>query len=147
MKVILKTDVAKVGRKGEVKEVANGYAQNFLIARGLADAATPQKIAAAQKAVQVRSDADAAARKKLEAALKKLNTGTITIHASANEKDTLFEALHAEAIAAHLKDVAAVDVPTEAIVIDAPIKTVGEHTVHIAVGEERAPLSVTVVAA
>ncbi len=42
MKVILKQDVRKIGRKGEIKDVADGYARNFLLAKGLADLATPQ---------------------------------------------------------------------------------------------------------
>lgn len=71
MKVILKSDVKKVGKKGEVVEVADGYGRNFLIARGLAVASTPtaltilykQKEEAAQEDAKERAEAQALAEK------------------------------------------------------------------------------------
>ncbi|MBQ9047706.1 MAG: 50S ribosomal protein L9 [Solobacterium sp.] len=59
MKVILKTDVKKVGKKGEIVEVADGYARNFLIARGLAVASTERslEILAEQKEIEKEEDA------------------------------------------------------------------------------------------
>ena len=58
MKVILLSDVAKVGKKGEIKEVADGYARNFLIARGLAvmESAGSKKILAKQNEEAARLD-------------------------------------------------------------------------------------------
>ena len=134
MKVILLKDVAKVGLKSEIKEVANGYAQNFLIQRGLAEAATTKKIALAQKHAALRSAQQEADVSTLEAGLAKLKGEGLVIRATANEKEHLFEAVSAEVIAAHLKDVIGVAVETAQIIIAEPIKELGEHTIKVQVG-------------
>ena len=108
MKVILLKDVAKVGLKDEVKEVSNGYAQNFLIQRGFAEAATTKKIEGAKKKVAERSAQQEADVNALEEGLKKLKGEGLVVRATANEKEHLFEAVSADVIASHLKDVVGV---------------------------------------
>ena len=142
MKVILKKDVANVGGKGHVADLANGFAHH-LIARGVAELATPGKVARAEKVVEARRAELEREREALESGIAKLD-GPLTIHANANEKEHLFEAVSAETIAAHLKDVVGVAVDAGAIVIAEPIKTLGEHTVHVAVGGEKTPVVLTV---
>lgn len=144
MRVILKKDVAGVGLKSEVKEVANGYAQNFLIGRGLAEVATPAKVKQAEKHAAKRAAEFEAAKTALEEALSKLGGDGLTIRATANEKDHLFEAINAEAVAAHLKDVAGADVDASAITIETPIKELGEYTVQVTVGAEAVPVKIKV---
>lgn len=144
MKVILTKDVANVGVKNEVKEVANGYAQNFLIARGLAEVATPAKVQSAEKKVQERLAKLEAQKQALEEALGKLKGEAVTVHATANEKEHLFEAVSAETIAAHIRDIAGVEVAEDMIIIDEPIKELGEYTVHIAVGGDKVPVQLKV---
>jgi len=134
MKVILLRDVAKVGLKNEVKEVSNGYAQNFLIQRGLAEVATAKKIDAAQKHTQARAAQQEADKGALEDGLAKLKGKGLVVRATANEKEHLFEAVSAEVVAAHLKDVVGVAVEADQIVITEPIKELGEHSVHVKVG-------------
>src|SRR3989344_2813830 len=93
MKIILKEDVRGVGRKYEVKDVADGYARNFLIARGKAALATPQ----AEKNAEGALRAAEAGRVKMETALaeniKKLDGEVVVISAKANEKGSLFAGL------------------------------------------------------
>lgn len=144
MKVLLLKDVAKVGRKGEVKEVANGYGQNFLIGRGLAVLATPARIKEAETKALQNKERNESEKKALEDGLKKLGSKALTINASANEKDHLFEAVSAETIALHLKDVIGVAVDAHTIVIDEPIKALGEYTVHIALGAEKVAVQIAV---
>tara|TARA_B100000508_G_C11465598_1_gene281971 strand:- start:3836 stop:4279 length:444 start_codon:yes stop_codon:yes gene_type:complete len=144
MKVILLKDVAKVGQKGEVKELSNGYAQNFLIARGFAEVATDAKIRNAQKAVADRVAKQEETKKVLEGALEKLKDEGLIIRATANEKNHLFEALHTDTIAEHIKDVVGVEVGAASIVIDKPIKKLGEHKVHVQVGDAKVPVNLSV---
>lgn len=144
MKVILTKDVANVGVKNEVKEVANGYAQNFLIAQGLAEVATPAKIKLAEQKVQERLAKLAAQKEAIEKALETLKGEAITIHATANEKDHLFEAVSADTVAAHMRDITGAEVAADMIVIDEPIKELGEYTVHIAVGGEKVAVQLKV---
>ncbi|QSH39617.1 50S ribosomal protein L9 [Candidatus Kaiserbacteria bacterium] len=144
MKVILLKDVAKVGQKGEVKELSNGYAQNFLIAHGLAEVATDAKIKNAQKAETERASKQEETKAVLEGSLKKLKGEGLVIRATTNEKGHLFEALHADIIAAHIKDVVGVEVEAASVVIDTPIKEIGEHTVHVQVGTTKVPVVLSV---
>lgn len=102
MKVLLLKDVAKVGQRNTVHEVSNGYAQNFLLARGLAVPATAQRIAAAQKSQVARAEMKAHEIDEVKAAVAKLNGEAVSISAKANEKGHLFEAVHAENIVAAL---------------------------------------------
>jgi len=144
MKVILLKDVAGVGVKNQVKDLSNGYAQNFLINRGLAEPATPEKIQKAEKLVADRIAKQAAAKEALENGLKKLKGAGLTIRATANEKNHLFEALGADTIAAHLQDVVGVSVDEDTIIIDKPIKELGAHTVHVGIGTVKVPVEIIV---
>jgi len=90
MKVILKQDVKKVGKKGEVLEVADGYGRNFLIARGLAEEATTGKVrelAEKNKNAKVKDDR---ARAAAEEAKKKIGGKVVVLKSKAGEGGKLF---------------------------------------------------------
>ena len=137
MKIILLKDVAGVGQKGSIKDVSHGYAQNFLISRGLAEVATKAKEKQAVARVEAHTAQSEAAFEELTSGLAKLKKTGLVIHATANEKDHLFEAVHASTIASHLKDVTGVPIEDSAVIIDSPIKELGEFTVHIAMGTKK----------
>jgi large subunit ribosomal protein L9 len=103
MKVILLKDVRKVGKKFETKDVADGYALNFLIPRKLAEASTPSSM----KKVENLKSRDAAEKKVQEDLLKKnlasFNGVTIEMKENANEKGNLFKGIHKEEIIEALK--------------------------------------------
>lgn len=144
MKVILRKDVAGVGLKNEVKEVSNGYAQNFLIGRGLAEAATSAKIQRAEKFASERQAQLEAEKEALTAGIAKLKGGALIIHATANEKDHLFEALSTETIAAHLRDVLGVSIEAGAVKVSGPIKELGDYTVEVTAGDSKLPIKIKV---
>ena len=145
MKVILLKDVAKVGHKGEVKEVSNGYAQNFLIQRGLAELATTAKIKRTQKEQELRAQQLKADKEALENGLHKLKNKPLVVRATANEKEHLFEAISQDVIARHLQDILDVSIDATAVAIgDEPIKTLGEHTVNVMCGDEKIPVKISV---
>ncbi|MAZ67655.1 50S ribosomal protein L9 [bacterium] len=144
MKIILKKDIAGLGLKSEVKEVANGYAQNFLIGRGFAEMATPAKVKHAEKQAAKRAAEAEAAKATLESALSKLKGKGLIIRATANEKDHLFEAVSAATIAAHLKDIVGVEVEASSIHTEYPIKALGEHMVAVIVGKDSVPVKIKI---
>lgn len=90
MKVILKQDVKKIGKKGEVLEVADGYGRNFLIARGLAEEATAGKVRDQQEKKKTAQVKDDRARLAAEEAKKKLGGKIVTLKAKAGDGGKLF---------------------------------------------------------
>ena len=102
MKVILKSDVKKVGKKGEIVEVADGYARNFLIARGLAVPSTEKsrEILAQQKEQEKEEDA----RKKAEAEelAKKLEDTMLEFRVKANKDGRVFGSVSTKQIVEEL---------------------------------------------
>lgn len=104
MKVILIKHVANLGDEGDVKEVAAGYARNFLLPRGLAEEATEAGMAAvAAKKAKKAKDAEMALSM-AEEMVSKLEGQTIEITAKASEEGTLYAAVSASKIAKALED-------------------------------------------
>lgn len=99
MKVIFLKDVGGVGQKGTVKDIADGYALNLLIPKGLAKQATPAALKEyeAQKAAQDRALADQHA--KLSEHIKMVDGKTFTIKAKVNDKNHLFKRIGASEVA------------------------------------------------
>lgn len=146
MKVILLQDVARIGRRHTVVEVPDGFARNRLIPSKLAVAATPDMMGR-YKAQRDHAEGE----KKLQAAslsesLKTLANTPVTVTAEANEKGHLFKQVSKEAIAAATV-LAGAPVAASALVIDAPVKALGEHTVAVKQGDVKGQFIVTVVAA
>jgi large subunit ribosomal protein L9 len=145
MKIILLDDVAKVGRRGEVRDVADGYARNFLIPRKLALAATAGNLTNLDhikrqqeaKASRVKGDADTV-RARIEALVYEERR-------QASEEGKLFGSVTSQQIADFL-EAQGVRIERRRIVLDEPIKTLGETNVPIRLHPEvTAQLRVNVV--
>jgi large subunit ribosomal protein L9 len=137
MKVILKQDVKGVGRRYEIKNVADGYANNFLIPKKLAEYASPDAIKKAEllKATDI---AEMEIREKLtEKQIEMLKGVKITLNKKGNEKGHLFEQVHPIEISEALKEQAKIEIDPEFIVASEPIKTIGEHTVFVQIGKNK----------
>lgn len=128
MKVILLRDVAKIGRRYEIIEVADGLALNKLIPRNDAEIATPDKVKRImnmrEKGESNRADTLAG----LKVVAEKLTASPITIAKKANEQGHLFESVHAEDVVTEARKVGVV-LTKDQVVVDGHLKTVGEHTV------------------
>ena len=130
MKIILLDDVQKLGRRGEVRDVSDGYARNFLIPKKLALSATAGNLKnlehikqqAHAKADRVKSDAEAL-RQRIEAL-------TLEERRQASEEGKLFGSVTSQDIAEFL-DKQGIKVERRRIHLDEPIKTLGETTVPI----------------
>ncbi|MEK7516037.1 MAG: 50S ribosomal protein L9 [Patescibacteria group bacterium] len=136
MKVVLTKGVAKLGRAGEVKEVADGYARNFLIPRGFAALATPKKLQELLAEDARRAAQEAREDERAKKLAQTLAGTTLALTLSANEEGTLYAAVHAQQIAEALSaqgfrvSADQVEFPKE------PVKRVGEYSVMIRCGSE-----------
>ena len=145
MKVILLQDVKGKGKKGQMLEVSDGYARNFMLPKKLAIEATPDAINTMKmndKATQERIAKEKAAA--LETS-KKLRELTLVVKAKGGGAGKLFGAVTNDAIAAALKANAGITLDKRKIVIADPIKNVGTYTVQCKLGYEiTAPLTVKI---
>ena len=137
MKVILRDDIAKLGKLGEVVEVKNGYARNYLLPRQLAYACTPEsekRIHAERKRRAVKEEQQLEELKKSAAAL---NGRSVTISAKA-EEEKLYGSVGPKEIVHALMVEHKLEVPEAAVIIDAPFKTLGtpDVTIRLAPGAE-----------
>jgi len=146
MKVILLKDVARIGRKYDVKEVPDGHAQNFLIPRKLAEPAT----AANLKRIETRGahiDAERSAQAAQLVAVRTFaETAPLVIVAPANEQGHLFKGLRAADIAAAITVQTGIAVPDSAVSLARPLKEAGAHELTLTGGGAEVRVTITVTA-
>jgi large subunit ribosomal protein L9 len=147
MKVILKRDVKGLGREGDMKEVKDGYARNFLLPSGAAATADKGTVANWERHRDQREERDRAVRTDAEATAATLREMKIEIQVKAGEKGRLFGAVTNREIA-HAIAEQGVEIDRHEIRLREPIKTLGEHRaeVHLIPGVD-ATVTVSVVAA
>ena len=142
MEIILREDVEKLGARGQVVKVANGYARNFLLPKRLAVPATEanKKIVEQERQAHLRKEA----KLKTEAEdLAKLLVGvSVSIAQKAGENDQLFGSVTAKDIAEALEK-QNFTVDRRKILLDEPIRQLGEHKVTVRLHRE-VPIDVTV---
>lgn len=144
MKIILLKDVAKVGKKFDVKDISEGYAHNLLIPRGLAIAATPDAL----KRIDLERARDEGERKirheLLVKNLTELDGVTITMLEKANEKGHLFAGIHKAEIIPEIQKQTRIQIDAEHMVLDKPIKEVGMHVIEVKVENKSAKFNLYV---
>jgi large subunit ribosomal protein L9 len=144
MKVIFLNDVKGVAKKGDIKDVKEGYARNMLFKKNLAVEATDANIKRLEKekekikAIEINRIQDA------KAMAEKLNKVSVTLEKKAGESGTLFGAITTQEIAKALKG-AGFDVDKKLLQLDNPIKKVGEYKVKVNLYKDtKAEIKVTV---
>ncbi|SHH21556.1 LSU ribosomal protein L9P [Thermosyntropha lipolytica DSM 11003] len=131
MKVVLIQDVKNLGKAGDIKEVADGYARNFLIPKGLAVEATSAK---AKEVEEKKKSLENQKKKELaqaESQKKKIDGQVIEIKAKTGENDRLFGAVTPKEIAEALAKELGVNIDKKKIEIGEPIKQLGEYDIRI----------------
>ena len=136
MKVIFSVDVRGQGRKGEMKEVSDGYARNYLIPRGLAAEATADNINAMRLKEKARAAQLAREKALAEENAKKLEGVQVIIRARAGSAGKLFGAVTSQEISDALKEQYDIDIEKKKIVQAEPIKSFGSYTVKAKMGFE-----------
>ena len=145
MKVILTQDVKGKGKKGQMIEVSDGYARNFMLPKKLAIEATPDAVNTMR--MNDKATAERIAREKAEALAtsKKLRELTIVVTAKGGGTGRLFGAVTTQEIAAALEKQAGIKLDKRKIVLGETIKNVGTYTATCKLGYEiTAPLSVKI---
>lgn len=136
MKIILLQDVPKVGHKYDVKNVASGFAANFLFPRKLAELASDKKIKNIEtrqlQAKEERKIQDTLLEKNIEA----LKNVSIEITEKSNEQGHLFKGVHKEEIVKALKEQGHIDINPDFIVLEQPIKEIGEYEITVKVEDQ-----------
>lgn len=131
MKVILLQDVKGTGKKGELKEVSDGYARNFLLPKNLAKKATAQamselKNAEESKAFKIEED-----KKKANTEKAKIEGKSINIKAKAGQGGRLFGSVTAKEISAELKKQFGINIDKRKISLDIDIKAFGTYNAEV----------------
>jgi len=145
MKIVLRQDVPKLGEAGTIQTVANGYARNFLIPQGMAVVATEGEIKVAQHNLAVK-ERKIARQEELQKSLAEKIQGTkLAFTARAGESGRLFGSITAADVAAQLSEKIGEEIDRRKIVLDEPLRTVGDHTVTVhLVGKLRPQVTVAI---
>lgn len=147
MKVILRSDVAGLGLRGDIVDVADGHARNFLLPHGHAIKASAGAIEQASKMRAARDARDHEAREAATAVASSLVPKTITIAAKASPEGKLFGSVAASDVAAAVQEQTGIEIDRKEIDIDG-VKTVGSHTATASLHSEVSfPITIEVVAA
>ncbi len=140
MKVILTKDVPSLGKAGEVKEVKKGYGFNYLLPEGLAELATPGALKSVKHIVARAEKERAEALAKLSGAVQAVDGRSVTIPMKSKE-GKLFGSVTKAAIAKALGG----EVSEDMIVLEHPIKALGEYSVSVVAGSARATVKLSIV--
>ena len=136
MKVILQQDVKGQGKKGQLVDVSDGYARNFLLAKKLAVLATPENMNTMKMQEKAKKAQEAAEKAEAEALSKKLETITVKVAAKAGEGGRLFGAVTSKEISEALNTQFGLNIAKAKLVLDEPIKACGSYKIKAKLGYE-----------
>lgn len=133
MKVVLTQDVEKIGKKGEVVEVARGYGVNYLINNGLGLQATKEAIARAKVISKRKKEKAVEAESSVEQIARKFENNKVQITANASKGGTLYGSLSADDVRKHLEKVWKLDGKDVEVGVDLaqPIKDTGKYPLEV----------------
>ena len=136
MKVILQQDVRGQGKKGQLVDVSDGYARNFLLPKKLAVIATAENLNTMKQQEKARKAQEAAEKAQAQATAKQLEGLMVKIAAKAGEGGRLFGAVTAKEISEALSAQHGVDIAKTKLVLEEPIKACGGYQVKAKLGYE-----------
>ena len=146
MQVILKQDVDKIGRRGDIVDVSRGYVRNFLVPRNLAEVATPAKLEEAQREMAETAERDRRMAERAGEIAETLNKSVITIEARTGEDERIFGSITPANIAQAIERARGLRIDRRRIRLDEPIRSLGTHQVPVQVhGDVEANVKVIVV--
>lgn len=147
MKVILREDIAGVGRRGDIVDVADGHARNFLLPKGKAISASAGAVNQAESMRKARDVREASAREAARESAAKLAGATLTVPAKAGNEGRLFGSVTAADVADAIVAGTGVAVDRKQINVGA-VRTLGEHSATVRLhADVECTVSFTVVAA
>ena len=129
MKVLLRSDIKGIGRRGDIVNVTSGHARNFLLPNDLAIVANAGTIAQAEVMRKAREQQIAADRESARLVASSLSTTVIKIAAKAGNEGRLFGSINAAEIAKAVLDQTGVTIDRKNIQVETPLRQLGEHSV------------------
>lgn len=144
MKIILLKEVQGLGHVGEIKEVKEGYARNFLIEKGLADLATKHSINLSETQKNKRERIATKVKQNKQKAAKKIFGQKFIIKAKADEKGTLYSKITAKTIVDELIK-QKINIETKDIKLEEAIKKIGEYEISLDLGEENVKIKLEII--
>lgn len=145
MKVILTADVKKVGLRGAVVTVADGYAQNVLLPKKLAIPATIENVRRIELEHALASDKKAMQMIMAGKALEAIEGKKVTIAAKANEQGGLFKSIQEKELVLEIKKQLNVELSAEDVHLTEPVKKLGEYSVSVERAGKKTALSLVVI--
>ena len=131
MRVILKAEVRGLGRTGEIKDVADGYARNYLLPKGLAIEATGGELKLLAQERQSEKTKKDRARQDAEDLAKRLGEVTLVFKLKAGEQGKTFGSVTAKEVADALKKEAKAEIDKTKIVLHEPLRSLGVHKIEV----------------
>jgi len=148
MQVILRNDLEGLGKRGDIVDVADGHARNYLLPKGLAISASAGAVEQAAKMRRARDLRDASDREAATTVASTLVPKVITIPAKAGAEGKLFGSVTTADIVAAVADQTGVELDRKSLHLDEQIKTTGQHTATASLHSEVSfPITIEVVAA
>ncbi|MFM8947512.1 MAG: 50S ribosomal protein L9 [Acidimicrobiaceae bacterium] len=129
MKVLLRSDIKGIGRRGDIVNVSSGHARNFLLPNDLAIVANAGTIVQAEVMRKAREQQIAADRESARLVASSLSTTVIKIAAKAGNEGRLFGSINAAEIAKAVLDQTGVTIDRKNIQVETPLRQLGEHSV------------------
>ena len=136
MKVILQQDVRGQGKKGQMIEVAEGYARNYLLPRKLAMPATADAVNTMKLREKAKKAEDARLKAEAEAIVEKLKNSPVKVTARAGANGKLFGAVTSKEVSDALQAQYGIELAKQKIVMDEPIKAYGNYELKVKLGYE-----------
>jgi large subunit ribosomal protein L9 len=147
VKIVMRSDVDQVGKKGDIVDVADGYARNYLVPKGLAFPATDGVAAQAASMRRSRDVRDATDRAAAEEVARTLVPRVVTITARASTEGKLFGSVTTTDIADAVTAQTGIELDRRKLHLDEPIKALGQHLVPAKLhAEVEFPITIEVVA-
>ncbi|MBI5798743.1 MAG: 50S ribosomal protein L9 [Candidatus Yonathbacteria bacterium] len=143
MKIIFLKDIPRIGKKYEVKEVADGYGRH-LVAQKIAEPATKEVLARIQSKMATDATMKKVHTELLMKNLEALSGTTIALKGKANEKGHLFASIHKDEVLAELKHSAHLDMNPDYVILDRPLKELGTYQIPVVIEKNRVTFTVVV---
>ncbi|MDO8491195.1 MAG: 50S ribosomal protein L9 [Dehalococcoidia bacterium] len=139
MRVVFQEDIPNVARAGEVKNVTDGFARNYLLPKKLAVLATPSEMQRVESVKKVAAKKRAQVEADLAKLAETLSGASLTFKAKAGEQNRLYGSITGADIAAEIQKVTGVQVDKRKIVLEEPLRQLGEFEVGVRLSKDLEP--------
>src|SRR6266481_5606641 len=147
MKVILLQDVEGLGKAGDLKDVANGYARNYLLPRRLAAGATPELLANQQQRIAAEQRKREKQQESNQQQAERLAQVTLTFKARVGRQGRLYGSITSQDIAAGLRDAEGLTIDRRLVDLSSPIRSIGNYPIAVKIAPKLEPkITVNVIA-